>query len=373
MDPFRYLQSIQAIIARRKSAAQEMIPDFEHVPGTRRTSALPSSPPTSPFKNIRKGIEDGEDTKSLITKMQETIEGMQRGRQSLGGRVSLGIGRGAGLLPSPIKLGQPLFSPRKDALDEPPIDAILEENEDEELGCQDETTSAKLSVTDEEGRSSSDSIHMTKAGVEKGLSVGSQNVPVTPSFKGVRELFFSQKYIAATPKMDGMRKLFSVPPEVATPSYAGLDSMLNLPEEDVTEQLENGDSDEEEAPQAGNNTEEDGKTNVETTIAKATPPTVIRKPIRTLRGTLTGSSTLADDEATPDLSAPKRRGLSSRTRGAAGGAVSQSSTIPEGAVVHRSTRLKKPVEVVGQKSSRSESKSVEVPEINFVSCLISAL
>ncbi len=96
----------KAIIERRKSAMKGPTSDFEHIPGSRRTSALPPPPQQSPFKKIGKGIDDGEETTAVLARMQETLDDM-RTKKSSAKQGSPGIGRGQGFLSSPAK---PAFS-----------------------------------------------------------------------------------------------------------------------------------------------------------------------------------------------------------------------------------------------------------------------
>jgi hypothetical protein len=88
----------QAIQERRRSALRTPDTFFGGLaPGMRRASGILGSPVTtapypSPSKMQEAPIDEDLDTKSLLEKMKETVEGMKRRRESVGPRVSLGIG-----------------------------------------------------------------------------------------------------------------------------------------------------------------------------------------------------------------------------------------------------------------------------------------
>ncbi|KAI5116249.1 hypothetical protein M0805_007963 [Coniferiporia weirii] len=372
----------KAILERRKSAHKAPEPEFAgHVPGlgARRTSALPAPgpiAPTSPFKSIREDIEEGEDTQSVLKRMEESLATMRRKSMA---RRSLGVGRGVGLSSSPEK-EKGLFSLLASVAPSPVRgwsgragaqmlrfdDAIMEEAESRprvnEPENKHEDTTGVYADADESGGGDEDETEMDEddehdenafpahplphmAGTPRmdGLKemFRAPQAPIglaTPAVRGLRELFRekTKPSVLQTPRMDGMRSLFTERRPPRTPAYDGIEEMMHLDEAEEGE----GDSgevgeDERSMPvDVPEDVVDDSQLKAQDVALPRAPQTVLRgKTSRLVRATLTDSSTMADDEATPDSGAapvPKRR-LASRA-GKAG---------EDAAVVHRTSRVRR--------------------------------
>lgn len=334
--------------------------DFTHVPGTRRTSALPS-PPRSPFKNIRKGLDEGEDTKLILAKMQETLDDMRS--KSVSGRPSIGMGRGKGFVgsstPSPMKssnfsLLAPGQTPGKMNIFRRDPGLMANDVVIEETGSQlrraeaDEQNEKHLDEQNARDGSLDDVMEVDNQGDRRQRAAAPPKTPrmdglrdmfrlpgkgaATPSFKGVRELFRGpeqgKQTMLQTPRMDGVREMFREVRRVDTPEYDGLDTMLAVPEE-VGAHHENDDYDIGAEEKEDDNIEaaDEGRSN-----ARAQRTATRPKSTRALRGTPTDLSTMADDEATPSDAA----GSSGTDRRGGRRAVKS----PDGAVVHRTGKGK---------------------------------
>ncbi|KLO18960.1 hypothetical protein SCHPADRAFT_865893 [Schizopora paradoxa] len=290
----------QAIIDRRKSAMKAPSPDFEHVPGSRRTSALPPPIQQSPFKKIGKGIDDGEETKAVLARMQETLEDM-RAKKSSAVPASPGIGRGQGMLsPSPEK---PTFSllargvsPR---MQSPVFTAPTRQApilEDHQMDDADE-----LDVKKDEEDSRLSAIRTTKDVPKTPRLDGVRDLfrvptnPATPSFRGMRELFGKTDAVpkqARTPRLEGVKEMFAEPKKVDSPRYDGVEDMMTIPEEediDITGLDEEASADVVEEPSADKL--------CSTRPTRSIPKAGARARQKALRGNVTDSSTMADDEA----------------------------------------------------------------------------
>lgn len=355
----------KAIIERRKSAAQFSEPDFAHVPGlgSRRSSALPPVMPPSPFKAIRENIDEGEDTKSVMKKMEESLDNMRRkSLANIGmGRPSMGAGRGRGTLESPPKpksefslLSSPTKVPafqlfvgstnKSLRFDE----ALIEEPEGEEAdgdnvpdafadaeecGVENDENKEPISRYPETPRLG-DIRHMfSKVQAEAGIT--------TPAVRGVRELFKVEKdnpRAPRTPRMSSVRKLFIEKKTPPTPRFDGIEEMMHIEEEQDAEEEE--DMCTEEVVHEAHVIEEkevinEPEAQVQGPTAKSIKSPVTRIPktatrTKSTRATpLTGSSAFADDEATPDTTTGITQGRSKRAVEAG---------VPEAAVIHRGGR-----------------------------------
>ncbi|THH09018.1 hypothetical protein EW145_g2328 [Phellinidium pouzarii] len=365
----------KAILERRKSALKAPDPEFaDHIPGlgARRTSALPPSGPsvpTSPFKSIREDIDDGENTRSVLKRMEDSLAGMRR--KSLA-RQSIGVGRNAGLPPSPEK-GFSLLasgsgpSPMRGRFEGRMQlrfgeDMIMEETgsqlkKEEEDMRNDMTADAnkskgkdglKMEVENEEEDEQDENIFRPRLplqmpgtprmdGLRNMFRVPQAPVGLlTPAVRGVRELFREKTaaIVPQTPRMDGIRSLFIEQRIPATPAFDGIAEMMQLDGDEGEPDL--GKEDNEEGDKMPVDIPKDIVDDIQPEDRKADPlpaprPTVRGKETRIVRGT-PDMSTMADDEATPDLGiVPVPKGQLASRAGKAG----------EAAVVHRTTRVRK--------------------------------
>ena len=228
----------QAIQERRRSALRTPDAFFGgQAPGMRRLSAFPAPPtfqpaslspvkgvvPSTPkqgiikleqeeFKvnvNERRGDEDGSlDTRSLLERMKETVEGMKR-RKSLNPRASLGLGM------SPSKRRDP----REDTGFSLLAPGVKEELQLEmDVNKQGGKTDGKVGSEQEDSGTVEDQL-MT-SGDEGDDDSDKMEVEAVPGFppKASDNVNASMK----TPRMDDLRHVFAVPKPAVTPSFKGV-------------------------------------------------------------------------------------------------------------------------------------------------------
>jgi len=270
--------------------------DFEHIPGSRRTSALPPPPQLSPFKKIGRGIDDGEETTAVLARMQETLEDM-RTKKSSAKKGSPGIGRGQGFLSSPAKPAFSLLargaSPRmrspvftRETRQTPILEDEHMEDADEGEDVDDKRGSHLLGDHFKKGAPQTPRLD----GVRDLFRVPA--VLATPSFRGMRELFGKTDNVpkqVRTPRLDGVREMFTEVKKVESPRYDGVEDMMAIPEEGEVDLSDNG------IAYDAENSEVVRPMNLKAT--RSIPKTNGRNRSRPLRGNVTDSSIMADDEA----------------------------------------------------------------------------
>ncbi|KIM82686.1 hypothetical protein PILCRDRAFT_819990, partial [Piloderma croceum F 1598] len=299
----------KAIQERRRSALKTPDTFFGgQVPGIRASmvGSTPSKSATgakvwaSPYKgqhkigsgnnNDNEGSKDGEgeekeeDTKALLEKMKETVEGMKRRRSGVpGSRVSAVDVRG----------GQ-----------DDGVDAgmnVDEAGEEEESDKENKTEGDAMAVRED--------THAQSTNPPSG--------PQTPSFNNIRERFqnpSSDRPVIAepkTPKMDGMRDLFREKKVLATPAFEGVGEMMKTPRGwrmDVLEEGVEGEENEEEEKEVVATSARRGRGTPASTSSATKPPSSTtststrRKTARSVAvktPVTEGKSNFADDEATP--------------------------------------------------------------------------
>ena len=335
----------QAILDRRKSAFTVPDSDFSHVPGLgeRRTSALPPPvAPTSPFKSISEEIDGGQDTRSVLKKMEESLAAMRR--------KSLLVGMGRGLPVSQAKQphGFSLLAPslssaktRTENIGAFKADITLgfEQTIPEETGSRPRKDEEEKEGRHENGDVDLDHKHHQIPPATPRMDglrdlfrdTTAKTGLATPAFTGVRELFRTSEKTNQlhTPKMDGMRHMFKEKIVPMTPAYEGIEEMLQIEnDEDDDHNDENGHADD----------------TVETNKPQKTSQLTIRAPKTGTRRQITRiteeSPNMADDEITPEASTgPQPKGK----RGVRNVEIPEGT--PEAAVVHRSGRIKRAVGV----------------------------
>lgn len=284
------------------------------------TVAAYSSPYKSPHKPRLGGEkEEEEDTRALLERMKETVEGMKRRRSEVpsGARMSV-----APVAPLTVEEeeGYAMDDQKEDKDEGSDKENAAETDENESSGEEEEVEPDVPAPFGTPMRPTTMAMAKTPHLDLKHVFSAAQP-PQTPSFKGVRELFAANdKPAPETPKMDGMRDMFRERKVLATPAFEGVGEMMSTPKGwkmDVLGQDDDAE-DEHEKEEAENAAEETlikstrrGRSNPANTSA-AKPPSTLKIPAtatrrKTPRSTATtaktpvteGKSNFADDEATP--------------------------------------------------------------------------
>lgn len=252
------LGSTQAIQDRRRSALTAPDTFFGgQAPGIGARAGRMSMSPTknaaytSPQKaQLQSQGGEEEDTRVLLERMKETVEGMKRRRSVAPATGIFGLGD------APVESEETQAQEDHDAemeqeQEQDPYEQEQDEQEeeassDEEVGegeeSDKENAAGDAMPLDAEGeheysvasssrtpvRSTTTSSTATKTPHLDLKHIFAQP-PKTPSFKGVRELFKDNAAAPQTPHMDGMRHLFSDRQVPATPSFEGVGEMMSTP------------------------------------------------------------------------------------------------------------------------------------------------
>ena len=335
----------QAILERRKSALS--IPDpvigegFLSKTANGAAPAPPPSvpqPPTSPFKALSADIEEGADTQVILKRMETQLAQRRASLSPTRPRISHGMGRGSGSLPSLTQTFS-LLAPAARVL---PFAGMLKREEEHTVLTPSSSTESNAESTQTGSNAPQPTLMLPETprmdGLRKMFARPQEPAGlVTPAIRGVHSLFREPESTTnnpETPRMDGLRQLFTqtrVPP---TPAFDGIGDMMQVDEEegpgrlaDVPEGIEEGGQDE--TPDQEQEATPTGKGPSKRTLAAQSK---VPKRLPTRSRVLTDASTLGDDEASP---APEE--LPTRSRAAAG----EKSRAPEGAVVHRTGRARR--------------------------------
>lgn len=340
-----------------------------------------TSTPASPFKNIRATIDDGEDTRNVLQRLEESLEDMRKKSAS---RQSIGISRGSGILTSPEKSGfsllaksvgvpfdktkvikrdlrMPSYGRDMSALTKGTSSQLMKDESDEregdmDVGNMDVDDANNEKVEEAEGGNAAPSSPSKEAKAAR-RARRSEIVPATPRMDGLKEMFqaprsdaglatpavrgmrnlFREKPagVPSTPRMDGMRTLFTERHVPATPAYDGINEMMpeKIVEEDEEqdeEQIDEGSGETVQRIQEDEVMQDESGPQPESQHAVA-PRTTARSKAKLVRGTPTDLSTMADDEMTPDVGAGPVTKQHAR------------KTEDNGAVVHKTSRARKTV------------------------------
>ena len=319
---------------RRRSEAVAPTPDFTHVPGTRRTSALPGPiniEEVSPFKSIRKGLDEGEDTQEALKKLKAQVEGWK----SKEGSAPVSPVRKVNIFGSTTPAPAPVPAPTVDN------DFNANTSTRSESGFSLFSPAAKRY-----GPAAIAARRMalgvgSSAGFGKNL-FGESDVVMEETGSQLRreeeqdkvmELEINKKDEArypksgtmpSTPRLDGLRTLFRQPVQPPpTPYFGGVKEMLDIPEE-AEQKMDDKDEDrmQEDVEEPQNDTAPSLTSRKPSSKTRTTPARTASSRTRSVASTATDASTMADDEETSaDMtfgsqtqgSARKKRGTRSVT------------------------------------------------------------
>lgn len=249
-------------------------------------------------------MAEDENTKALLERMKETVEGMKR-RRSEAPRMSIAM-------------------KAETETERNGVDDDVSEDEDEgsdkenDSDIMDTRAPALASATEEELEQVGHSNESTNRTPTRPLTttataktphldlkhIFQNSAPKTPSFKGVREMFQADdKVEPKTPKMNGMREMFRENKVPQTPAFEGVGEMMQTPAAYRMNTLEEEDSEEEEEVQLLVKPKRGRGAPVTTKPPSMTPTTRHKTPKSVAATTKTpiteGRSNFADDEATP--------------------------------------------------------------------------
>lgn len=255
---------------------------------------------------------EDEDTKALLDRMKETVEGMKRRR--------------SGVPPTPNgKMSLTFAKAQADVESTQRMEDGNEEFEEDEEGSDKENHSDAIDSPTEDVSSDQDELVLgnpTKTPVRptnttttntphidlKHIVNASSAPPKTPSFKGVREMFQDhQQAEPQTPKMDGMKTMFRQPKVPETPAFEGVGEMMRTPaayrmsileeegeEEEIVEAVKPKRGRSASAtPASSSKPPSSSKTTTRGKASRSTASKALKTPVTE------GKSNFADDEATP--------------------------------------------------------------------------
>lgn len=296
-----------------------------------------SSPYKSPYKQRldNKEMEEGEeeeDTRALLERMKETVEGMKRRRSEIHDvRMSVALdfepvgvedGRDEQLDEEDMEVGSEAEDEDEDGGSdkENAVEAEAEVDEYENSSGEEATQEPEMQPSHTPIRPTSTAPTKTPHLDLKHIFSAAQQLPKTPSFTGVRELFSADgKVVPQTPKLDGMRDLFRERTIPVTPAFEGVGEMMSTPSGwRMNARLdEAGDEDEVEVEETAVadvvvKSTRRGRSTIPTkppssTLASSSkiPATTTRRKTPRINGVTAktpvteGRSNFADDEATP--------------------------------------------------------------------------
>ena len=266
----------------------------------------------SPVKKVDSVVPaEDEDTKALLERMKETVEGMKRRRSGVPptpiGRTSLAFAKAQADMESTQRMEDGEEEPEEgdeDGSDKENHNDVIEGPTEDASSEQDEL--ALEIPTQDLVQPTGTSIPKTPQLHLKHIFSAPSAPPKTPSFKGVREMFQDRQQVEPqTPKMDGIKAMFRQPKVPETPAFEGIGEMMRTPVAYRMSVLE----------------EEDGEEEIDkvvksrrgrSALATSSKPPSSSKPTtargKTRRSTATGAvktpvtegkSNFADDEATP--------------------------------------------------------------------------
>lgn len=313
-------------------------------------AALPTvirpEPPASPFKALSADIEDGEDTNVALRRLESQVARRRASLSPTRPRIAKESDSNSNPLPSL----QQTFSLLAPASRPFPV-AEMVKHEEEPLDFAGQADNAIVRRSSHEpalnetprfdGIRTMFSIPQKPSGIE------------SPAIRGVRTLFRDPSADPRTPRMDGIRHMFAEPRIPATPTFDGIENMMQVEEnssdQDVSDERSSGttklpkDAEEGESGASGSNQNDIARPKrVQSKVPR-------RLPTKT-KGTPSDMSTMADDEATPDALT-----FAQRTRSDAG--------LPEGAVVHRTGRARR-VPINSSAGNESVSLSAQ-PQVAY--------